>query len=124
MKRTGFLNRSSPLKRKTAMKRINHERLARLEASQFGEYGEHIASLACLVTGARPVDRAHVLRDRSVGGGPNGLAPLARVVHIDFDDGLLSDVAFERRWRVSRADIRAWAKASWETWCLADRLGA
>jgi hypothetical protein len=98
------------------MKKRNPERLKRLEVVQFGNYGDHIASLACIVTGKSPVHRAHVLGTRGAGHGPEGLAPLYWRVHSDFDDGLVTDAGFFKRWRVSRADIRAWAKAHREAW--------
>lgn len=115
-RKTPLSRGTSELKRKTPMKKRNSERLARLEAEQFGEYGDHIATLACIVTGDEQVDRAHVLGTRGAGHGPEGLAPLSRLVHIDFDDGLLNDAAFEKRWGVSRADIRAWAIEHHEEW--------
>jgi hypothetical protein len=104
------------------MAKRNPERLARLEAIQFGPYGNVIAAQACWVTGKSPVDRAHVVRDRSVGGGPEGLAALHREVHTDFGDGLLTDAAFFRRWKVSRADIRARAVQEYAAWLLSEEV--
>ena len=77
-----------------------------------------IAAQACWVTGREPVDRAHVLKDRSVGGGPDGLAALHHEVHMDFDDGLLDDAHFQKRHGVSRADIRARAALEYASWLL------
>lgn len=115
------LERGSGPERRTPIKKVNRERLARLRKQQFdtgdGGYYEDIKSLACIVTGRSPVEAAHVLRDRSVGGGPEGMAPLHEDVHRDFDDGMLRDHRFQERWGVSRADIRAWAvqhRAAWE----------
>ena len=102
------------------MKQRNPERLARLEEEQFGPYGDVIAAQACWVTGRMPVDRAHVLRDRSVGGGPDGLAALHHEVHMDFDDGLLDDAHFQARWGKSRADIRGRAVQEYAAWLLAE----
>ncbi len=114
----GGLPRYTPLRSRGAIKQRNPERLARLEEQQFGQYGLVVAAQACWVSGMTPVDRAHVLKDRSVGGGPEGLAPLHRLVHTDFGDGLLSDAAFQKRWGVSRADIRARAISEYAAWLL------
>ena len=100
------------------MRKKNAKRLARLEAIQFGEYGEVVAAQACWVTGRWPVHRAHVVGTRGAGHGPEALAALDPEVHRDFDDGLLSDAAFQRRWKQSRADIRARAIQEYEHWLL------
>jgi hypothetical protein len=114
------------------MRKLNPERERRRRAEQFDDTGEpdsyyeHITSMTCLVTGWSPVDPAHVLGTRGAGHGPEGMAPLHRKVHRDFDDGLLSDEAFQREWNVSRADIRAWAiqhRAEWDAGKLADATG-
>jgi hypothetical protein len=105
------------------MRKRNPERYARLQAAQYGPYGDVIAATACIVTGEHPVDRCHVLGKRSTGAGPEGLAPLARRVHTDFDDEYLSDERFFARWKVSRADIRAWAREHYAAW-LAEQEAA
>ncbi|MEQ1573093.1 MAG: hypothetical protein ABL993_02495 [Vicinamibacterales bacterium] len=123
LRRTPLARGDSTLERRTPLRKRNPERLARLRVAQFddtgeeGNYYDHITSLACLVTGRSPVDPAHVLGDRSTGAGPEGMAPLSREVHDDFDDGLLDDAHFQKRHGVSRADIRAWAvqhRAEWD----------
>lgn len=108
------------------MRQQNPERLARLEAEQFGAYGDVIAAQACWVTGRMPVHRAHVVGTRAAGHGPEALAALDPEVHMSFDDGLVTDEAFQERWGTSRADIRKRAieeHAAWEAGILADATG-
>ncbi len=111
------LKQGAPPARKTPIRKRNPQRLARLQVEQFGpgEYKEHIKSLPCLVCGSWPVDPAHVLKTRATGGGPEGMAPLCREHHTMFDS--IGEERFERLLRISKADIRAWAKdhrAEWE----------
>lgn len=111
------LKAGPPPARRTPIRKRNPERLARLQVEQFGAdgYKEHIKSLPCLVCGSWPVDPAHVLRTRAAGGGPDGMAPLCREHHTAFDS--LGEERFEQLLRISKADIRAWAKderAEWE----------
>ena len=116
MRRTPLKPGTKRLRRRTKLKPVNHRRRKALEEKQFGPYGQVIRAQPCWVSGRYPVDRAHVGRKRSVGAGPEMLAALHREVHTDFDDELLSDRAFQRRWRVSRADIRARAKLEYAAW--------
>lgn len=101
--------------REKPIPRQNRERLARLQEQQYGEYGDVIAAQACWVTGREPVHRAHVVGTKAAGHGPEALAALWWEVHQDFDSGM-SDEAFQRKWKVSRADIRAMAIERYAEW--------
>lgn len=98
------------------MRKVNRERIKKLRAEQFGTdgYREDIISLPCLVCARSPVDPAHVLKTRAAGGGPDGLAPLCRIHHTAFDS--MGGERFEELYRVSKADIRAWARSHRESW--------
>ena len=110
------LSPSGPIERRTPIRKRNPERLARLQVQQFGpgEYKAHIKSLSCLVCGCWPVDPAHVLKTRAAGGGPEGMAPLCREHHIAFES--IGEDRFELLLRISKADIRAWAKEHRTDW--------
>lgn len=95
----------------------NPERLKRLRAQQFGDDGkrEWVLEMPCLATGRRPVDPAHVLGTRGAGHGPEGMAPLHRVAHRDFDSSM-SEQRFEAKYGRSRAWTRARARLLDQEW--------
>ena len=108
------------LPRRTPLKAANPVRIRRLRARQFGTDGkrEWIISLPSALTGrAGPCDPAHVLGTRGAGAGPEGLAPLRREEHTDFD-GSMTDERFRARYNGrSRQDVRDAARrldAEWK----------
>ena len=116
MKRS-YLKRRTRLRSRTRIRARNPKRIKKLRAKQFGTdgYREHILGLRCVVTGAWPVDPAHVLGRRSTGHGPEGLAPLVRRVHDAFDN--IGEARFAELYGVTKEWIRDWARkhrAEWE----------
>lgn len=108
-------------KRKPLPKR-NEKRLKRLRAKQFGTDGkrEWILSLPSIVSNERgwegnPIDPCHVLGTRGAGHGPEGMAPMLRSEHIDFD-GSMTDERFEEKYGISREVIREKTRALHEEW--------
>lgn len=87
---------------------MNRKRIKKLRAKQFGPKREWIVTLPCVVTGRMPVDPAHVLGTRGAGAGSEGLCPLTREVHQDFDEA--SESAFKRKWGRTKAWVRARAQ--------------
>ena len=83
MKRTP-LRRSAQLRRYTEIRRINHERIARLRAEAFGERAVEVVSMPCWICGARAPSEAHHEPPRGMGGVRSDrfcLVPACRYCH-------------------------------------------
>ena len=115
--KSAHMKPGKPLARHTPIKARNLARLARLRASGFGTDGkrEWIMGMPCIATGRRPTDPAHVLGTRGAGHGPEGLAPLARDVHTDFD-GSMTNQRFAQRHGCTREWIRQQARRLEKEW--------
>lgn len=92
------------------MRQVNRARRKKLRAEQFGTDGKRgwILSKRCIVSGRADSDPAHVLESRGAGGGAEGMAPLNREVHVDFDN--LGQDRFLEKWGVSKEDVREHAR--------------
>lgn len=95
-------------------------RKARLRAFQFGTDGkrEWILRHPSVLSGQWPVDPAHVLGTRGAGHGAEGLCPLTRAEHRDFD-GSMTDERFRRRHGHGREWVREAARQlerEWQAW--------
>lgn len=83
MKRSRLAQRT-PLRRKTRLAPANRERRTELYAQQYGQRGELIRAMPCLLLGQDgchgPIEAAHV-RSRGAGGTARDLVPLCAAHH-------------------------------------------
>ena len=101
----------------------NPARIRKLRDKQFGTDGkrEWIMGLPSALSGkpgngGEPIDPAHVLKTRGAGGGPEGLAPLLRHEHTDFDGSMTDERFAERYGGRTREDVRDAARRLEEEW--------
>lgn len=74
--------RRSPLKRKTRLAPVNPKRAAARRAEAFGERGEAVRAMACVVgQGCRGRIHAAHARSRGAGGTRRDLVPLCELHH-------------------------------------------
>jgi len=95
---------------------VNSKRRKKKYERNFGEKADWIREQECAVTGSpgtdwNPVVAAHMITRKmgGCGGDKRHLVPMLATVHVDFDDGLLSDAGFEARYLVSRQYIKTLA---------------
>lgn len=103
--------------------RTNPARLRRLRAQQFGTDGKRSwimrqRSALTRLWGHEmdPIDPAHVLGTRASGAGPEGMAPLRRTEHTDFDSSM-TDKRFATKYNGrTREDVRQAARRLETEW--------
>ena len=73
--------------KRTPLRKVNPERLARLRAKQFGgPYRDLIISLPCCACGAPPPSEPSHVRTRGAGGEASDQTPLCRFCHSWFEE--------------------------------------
>lgn len=88
--------------RRSAIRRVNRARKARLQAKQFGEQAALCRTLPCCVCGSRPAVPHHVV-SRGAGGLDRDCAPLCPECHLTVHfQGWQS---FQREWGVDLAAV-------------------
>jgi hypothetical protein len=87
MKRTPLVRaaaltrRGKPLKRKTAMRRVRHDRIRARRAVQFGKQSAMARTLPCFTCGAPPPSDPSHLKTRGAGGLDEHVIPQCRKCH-------------------------------------------
>lgn len=110
MKRGSPLKRYTPIRQRTRLRAVNHERRAAMYEKAFGSYSDLIRQMSCLVCGRSPVDPHHT-KSRGSGGDKASLIPLCRRCHsLGHTMGWPS---FEARFEI---DLEAEAQELWATY--------
>lgn len=108
MKRSAPLERRTPLRRQTRVRPVNTRRRRQRFELAFGERGEHVRAMPCLLAGKAScegrTEAAHV-RSRGAGGTRRDLVPLCSGHHEQQHRWGLPD--FQRRHQI---DLRAEAQ--------------
>ena len=90
MRRTP-LRRGKPLARKTAMRRVNHQRLRARRAVQFAEQSALARTLPCFTCGAPPPSDPSHLKTCGAGGVDDAVIPQCRLCHVQLgSEGIVS----------------------------------
>jgi hypothetical protein len=107
--------------RKTRIKPVNHKRIKRLRAMQFGTDGKRewtLAQASC-VTGrwgydGDPMTPSHVLGTRATGAGPEGIVPMLASENTDWDS--LDEAKWLEKYGSSKTWVRQHAELAHQAW--------
>lgn len=95
------MKRSAPIKRKTPLRRVNRKRRAKAFARNYGDRGQAIREMPCLVHGYACWSVAAHVQARGMGGRKGdrrSLVPLCQTLHSELDDRLGVD-AFDHKYQ-------------------------
>jgi hypothetical protein len=95
------MKRGKPLSRRTAMRKVRHDRIRARRAAAFGPQAELCKQMRCLACGAWPSD-AHHHPSRAAGGKDRDCIPLCREHHM-----LVHAIGTREFYKRTRVDVVA-----------------